>query len=237
MQVLKMPVAGSKKPKNPPGQKQPAALTPVITKTEQSIPAGQPADAEPAKAEPEEKYLILPKIDNSRIFYVESPNLKKPTVNNPAKIKSQTIEVQKILFIKRRDSLIMMIAGNQVRRFSDSLIKQTKDTLYFLTADTLQIKPYIEVYKEPKEVYKISSFVFISKDGNVTIALSDCNHKNYAVEFFETDSTRVMEVKNIKDPVLIIDKANFIHAGWFRFELYQDGKLKEKNKLLIPKEF
>jgi hypothetical protein len=130
----------------------------------------------------------------------------------------------------------MKLAGTQVRRFSDSLLKQTRDTLMFVNADTLQIKPYIEVYHEPKEVYKISTYVFTSKDGNVTIALSDFNRKKYFVAFFESDNTPVLEVKDIRDAVLIIDKTNFGHAGWFRFELYEDGKLKEKNKLLIPKE-
>jgi hypothetical protein len=187
--------------------------------------------------EEEEKYLILPKIDNSRIYYMmENTNLKKPSVNNPGKIKSPTIEVDKVLFVKRRDSVIMKLAGNQVRRFSDSLVKQTKDTLYFVNADTLQIKPYIEVYKEPKEVYKISPYVFIAKDGNITIALADFSHKKYFVAFFENDNTPVLEVKDIKDAQLIIDKTNFGHSGWFRFELYEDGKLKEKNKLLLPRE-
>jgi len=37
--------------------------------------------------------------------------------------------------------------------------------------------------------------------------------------------------------MLTLDKSNFIHAGWFKFELYEDGQLKEKNKLLIPKDF
>jgi hypothetical protein len=70
----------------------------------------------------------------------------------------------------------------------------------------------------------------------VTISLADFARKKYMVVFFETDSTLVMEVKDIRDPLLIIDKTNFGHAGWFRFELYADGKLIEKNKLLIPKE-
>ncbi|HEV3222394.1 MAG TPA: hypothetical protein VGZ90_05915 [Puia sp.] len=189
------------------------------------------------KAPDEEEYLILPKIDNSRIYYMmENSNLKRPSVNNPGKMKGPTIEVEKILVVKRRDSIIMLLAGNQVRRFSDSLVKQTKDTLLFVNSDTLQIKPYIEIYKEPKEVYKISPFVFTSKDGNVTISLADYNHKNYFVAFYETDNTLVLEVKDIKYPVLIIDKTNFGHSGWFRFELYEDGKLKEKNKLLIPRE-
>ncbi len=185
----------------------------------------------------EEKYLILPKIDNSRIYYMmDNTGVKKPTVSNPGKIKLPTIEVQKILFVRRRDSVIMRLPGTQVRRFSDSLIKQTKDTLLFVNADTLQINPYIEKYTEPKEVYKISNYVFTAKDGNVTIALSDFNRKKYFVAFYETDDTPVLEVKDIHDSVLIIDKTNFGHSGWFRFELYEDGKLKEKNKLLIPRE-
>jgi len=185
----------------------------------------------------EEKYLILPKIDNSRIYYMmDNTGMKKPAVSNPGKIKLPTIEVQKILFVKRRDSVIMQLPGTQVRRFSDSLIKQTKDTLLFVNADTLQINPYIEKYIEPKEIYKISTYVFTAKDGNVTIALADFNRKKYFVAFYETDDTPVLEVKDIRDAVLIIDKTNFGHSGWFRFELYEDGKLKEKNKLLIPRE-
>ncbi|HET7001415.1 MAG TPA: hypothetical protein VFI33_08905, partial [Puia sp.] len=137
-----------------------------------------PPDAKPA--EEEEKYLILPKIDNSRIYYMmDNSSMKKPSVTNPGKIKSPTITVEKILYVKRRDSVIMQLEGNQVRRFSDSLVKQTKDTLYFVNADTLQIKPYIEVYKEPREVYKISPNVFAARDGNITIALPDCKTKKY----------------------------------------------------------
>lgn len=217
-------------------EKPKSATQPVPQK--QNSTASGPEKVKAVKPpEEEEKYVILPKIDNSRIYYMmETTNTKKLSVSNPGKIKSTTIEVEKILFVKRRDSVIMQLAGSQVRRFSDSLIKQTKDTLLFVNADTLQIKPYIEIYREPKEVYKISPWVYTSKDGNVMIALSDYNHKKYFVAFYETDSTLVLEIKDIKDPELIIDKTNFGHSGWFRFELYEDGKLKEKNKLLIPRE-
>ncbi len=241
------------KQKMAPGQPKQKQVTPVAAVTHQSTVdgTGQPATAaNPANVgktdpgppaskpvEEEEKYLILPKIDNSRIYYsMDNSSMKKPSVTNPGKIKSPTIAVEKILFVKRRDTVIMQLEGNQVRHFSDSLVKQTKDTLYFVNADTLQIKPFIEVYKEPKEVYKISPYVYAAKDGNISIALPDCKTKKYFVAFFEPDSTPVMEVKDIKDPILIIDKTNFGHAGWFRFELYEDGKLKEKNKLLIPRE-
>jgi hypothetical protein len=188
---------------------------------------------------PEEKDFILPKIDNQRIFYMqEKPNLKKPVVTGPAKIKTTaTIQVEKIIFIKRRDSLVGSLAGNRLRHFSDSVLSKTKDTLLFLDADTIQIKSFIEPPREVKEVYKISPYVFTAKDGNVNIQLADYSRKKYSVKFFEQDNSLVLEVKDIKDPELIIDKVNFGHAGWFRFELYEDGKLKEKNKLLITKDF
>ena len=218
-------------------EKQPIVSKPGPVTPKEDIRPAETAVVKAEKPAEEENYLILPKIDNSRIYYmVENNGLRRPSVNNPGKIKAPTIEVDKILFVKRRDSVIMLLPGNQVRRFSDSLVKQTKDTLYFVNADTLQIKPYIQVFREPKEVYKISAYVFTSKDGNVKITLPDYQHKKYYVSFFEMDSTQVLDVKDIRDAELIIDKTNFGHSGWFRFELYEDGKLKEKNKFLIPKE-
>jgi len=197
--------------------------------------SNKPVTSKPA--EQEEQYLILPKIDNARIYYMmDNSALKKPSVSNPGRIKAPTIEVQKILYVKKANSIIMQLDAIQLPRFSDSILKHTKDTLLFVDVDTLQINPFVEIFMEPKEVYKISAFVFTSKDGNVTIALSDFNRKKYWVSFFEMDDTPVMEVKDIRDAQLIIDKTNFGHSGWFRFSLYEDGKLKEKNKLFIPKE-
>ena len=36
---------------------------------------------------------------------------------------------------------------------------------------------------------------------------------------------------------LKIDKSNFYRAGWFKFELYEDGKLMGKNKFYLEKDF
>jgi len=63
--------------------------------------------------------------------------------------------------------------------------------------------------------------------------------RNFAntVKFFDDSSKLLFELSAIKTSPLILDKSNFLHAGWFKFELYEDGQLKEKNKLFIPKEF
>jgi hypothetical protein len=94
------------------------------------------------------------------------------------------------------------------------------------------IRPFV-----PKEVFRVSKYVFTEKEGRVKISLPDATDKKYSVKFYEEDSTFLFEIKKISEPVLMLDKSNFIHAGWFRFELYEDGHLKEKQKLYIPKDF
>jgi hypothetical protein len=139
--------------------------------------------------------------------------------------------------VKKAGSLIRLLDGNQVRKFSDSLLKETKDTLLFVNTDTLLIKPYVEPFVEVKDVYKISPYIYTAKDGNIDISLADWSKKDYSVKFFDEAHNLLLEVKQVKDPLLIIDKTNFLHSGWFRFELYENGRLIEKNKVFIPKEF
>jgi hypothetical protein len=82
-----------------------------------------------------------------------------------------------------------------------------------------------------------SFYVYTNKDGYVFVNLPDADRKKYHIKFFEEDDNFLFEVKNIKETALTLDKANFIHAGWFKFELYNEDKLIEKNKFYLSKEF
>ena len=82
-----------------------------------------------------------------------------------------------------------------------------------------------------------SFYVYTNKDGYVFINLPDADRKKYHVKFFEENDNLLFEIKNIKEPALTLDKTNFIHAGWFKFELYNDEKLVEKNKFYLSKDF
>jgi hypothetical protein len=82
-----------------------------------------------------------------------------------------------------------------------------------------------------------SSFVFTNRNGYVHINLPDANKKDYSIKFFEEDDSFLFELKNIKEKAMILDKANFVHAGWFIFELYNDEKLVERHKFYLPKDF
>ena len=141
-------------------------------------------------------------------------------------------KIERIIFVKKRDTLVGGIPESSLKRFRDSINFTTRDTIFMKTSDTLVVKTFI-----PKEFYRPSKYVFTEKDGNIKIALPDAGLRKYAIKFFETDQSEAFEIKHISDTLIILDKTNFVHSGWFNFELYEDGKLKEKHRLYVPKDF
>ena len=83
-----------------------------------------------------------------------------------------------------------------------------------------------------------SLYVYTHRDGYVRISLPDTEKpKKYSIKFFDDDEAFLFELKEVKEKNFKIDKTNFYHAGWFRFELYEDGKLFEKHKFYLEKDF
>jgi hypothetical protein len=109
---------------------------------------------------------------------------------------------------------------------------RTVDPVIAKIRDSMTTKPVI---KRPDFVP--SFYIYTNKDGYVYINLPDANSKKYRVRFYEDDDNFLFEIKHIKETGLTLDKTNFIHSGWFKFELYNDDKLVEKNKFYLAKEF
>jgi hypothetical protein len=114
------------------------------------------------------------------------------------------------------------------RTSRNQMIELTKDT----TASSLT-KPVV-----PRKPDFIPSFyVYTNRDGYVFINLPDADKKKYRIRFYEENDDFLFEIKSIQDPGLTLDKTNFLHSGWFKFELYNEEKLVEKNKFFLGKEF
>lgn len=99
------------------------------------------------------------------------------------------------------------------------------------------LKPGRADSKNKPNIWVPSVYVYTARDGNVHLNLPETDTKKYSVKFYDENGNFLFEVKDLKEPSLILDKTNFFHAGWFRFELFFDDKLKEKNKFYIEKEF
>lgn len=84
--------------------------------------------------------------------------------------------------------------------------------------------------------WKPSSYVFCNGKGTPTILLPAARKHLYRLVFKEENGSTVFEINQIKDTEMYLDKSNFIHTGWFLFDLFEDGQLKEQGKILIQKD-
>lgn len=84
--------------------------------------------------------------------------------------------------------------------------------------------------------YTPSVFVYTNKEGNVVVALPEAKVNTFSLKFYRENGTPVFQLNRVKEPMLILDKSNFLHAGWFRFELYENDKLLEKKRIYVPRD-
>lgn len=105
---------------------------------------------------------------------------------------------------------------------------------YFSTIQTIQ--PNADLHPNISNAWKPSKFVFCNGKGTPTILLPDARKHLYRLVFKEENGKTIFEISALKETETYLDKANFIHTGWFLFELYEDDNLKEQGKLLLQKD-
>ena len=132
--------------------------------------------------------------------------------------------------IYKNDRLVRSLQPIAYKKFKDSIVNKTKDTLYAISDMRVEIHAYLPVSK----TVKTQQAVFVNAKGYVTLLLPLVKLNTYRIVFF-ADATEIFQVKKIREPELILDKTNFIHAGWFSYELFENEKLKEKGRLFLPK--
>ena len=135
------------------------------------------------------------------------------------------------IYRKSKEYLINLIEYKDYRRFKDSIYRYTKDTLLYIDNDEAIIKPYIV-----KGVWKASGYVYTNDKGFIRITIPSAKQRKYKIIFFQEGGEEVLFIKQVKDVDLILDKSNFRHTGWYFFDLYEDEKLKEKNKFYLSKD-
>jgi len=89
--------------------------------------------------------------------------------------------------------------------------------------------------KPQKYVWVPSVHVYTNKEGNVVMSLPEAGKKQFRVQFYQPDGKPFFEVTRVSETVILLDKTNFHRAGWYDFELFENEKLKEKNKVQVLK--
>jgi hypothetical protein len=96
------------------------------------------------------------------------------------------------------------------------------------------IYPVFAFYKRDTSQGRVhSAIVRHDKNGDVIISVPAGLQGRYRIRFFGEDKGLLFEIRQIQDPVLIVEKYNFRHAGLFQYELYRDNSLVEKSSFRI----
>jgi hypothetical protein len=83
---------------------------------------------------------------------------------------------------------------------------------------------------------KTIKYIHTEKNCNLVITIPDAANAKYKIRFFDEENGFLFQVEQITDSLLVMEKSNFLHAGRFRYELYKNDLLVERNSFLIKKE-
>jgi hypothetical protein len=146
---------------------------------------------------------------------------------------SDSVDAQTVTrIIAKKDADSVLTEEEQV------ILKKYSRTRFDLVDDVSVKEKDASVKKGNKPDLLMPTYrITANQTGLVRIRLNDFDKKQYSVKFFEDDNTFLFELKEIREPLFMLDKSNFHHSGWFKFELYDNGKLVEKNRFFIPKDF
>ncbi|MBP7931371.1 MAG: hypothetical protein KAZ11_01910 [Chitinophagaceae bacterium] len=192
-----------------------------------------------------------------RIFYLRSGSRymfttpKKPTPEikqvAPKPVSYKAVE-NLITSPKQVDSIIKsnpsIVTDIKKGLKADSVVLEKIDSVFRVNPEkAMKIIRYVDQVASPlqkidyatkDDIFNPSGFIFTNNEGNLVIALPDVHKKKFSLHVQTKEGTPVFEMKNIKEPLLQIDKSNFYKSGWFKYELYEAGRLREKNRFFIP---
>ena len=164
-------------------------------------------------------YYVNP---GGRYFFTAAKKPVKDVAFNPLNLPATTSPIE-----MRADS----INANGLRGFTpDKALKIKRET-----ATGINLSGKIEDNIN-ENIFTPSGLIFTNSEGNLIIALPDAYKRKFSLRVFKEDGTPLFYMRNIKEPQLLIDRSNFLHSGWFKYDLYEDERLREQNKFFIPPE-
>ena len=177
-------------------------------------------------------YRIFYVLQGGAYFFTPAKQANSDVSGRSINVNTSNISAFKTIRINSRGVPVAQVSGDQLTRFRDSILHLTKDTIFAINDSVIELRAFVA-----KEMWRPSAYIFTNKDGYLNISLSDANTKKYHLKFFEENGNLLFEINHIRDSLLTLDKSNFVHSGWFTFELYEADKLQEKNKFYLPKDF
>jgi len=135
-------------------------------------------------------------------------------------------------YIIHSDTLLAKFDGKQLLLFRDSILNYTRDTLYQINDDSLLLFVFVPPFEQ-----STSKYVYTNQDGYIVVDLPFADKKRYDLVIMEEDERKVITIDAVKKRYLVLDKSNFYHGGWYKFELKENGRVLERNRVFLPRDF
>ncbi|MEY2639388.1 MAG: hypothetical protein RIR90_870 [Bacteroidota bacterium] len=128
---------------------------------------------------------------------------------------------------------------------NDQFLKTIPDHHFKAWRDSIARNPRLEIIaKGPGEILLISDpvkytnnasgRVSINTEGHVEIRLGNAvNDYRFSILFKDPQGLILVKLENIREPLLTLEKSNFIRSGTYYYELYEETALIEKSTINI----
>jgi len=184
-------------------------------------------------------YRIFYVMPGSRYIFTES---QKPKVEIPPPVIQPTIKKQPT---PNPVPVFVMMEPPITKKEVQVIIKKQPDTavsrlslayqhvgLSQYNWRTIIITPKTENLLND-DTFVLSSLIYTNVEGNLIISLPDAPKNKFTLRVFREDKTLLFEIKHIRENQLLIDRSNFHSSGWFRYELKEGDRVKERNRFYI----
>lgn len=125
-------------------------------------------------------------------------------------------------------------------KIADSVLLNTSDSLFYFSDSTVNYKKFNAIAAigststNNNSLIPVSNYLFLSPDGNVVIRLADNKAYNYSMVIYQPDGNTVLyKIDRFPGPEITLSKSSFLHSGFYPYELFEDGKLKERSRFQI----
>ncbi len=155
---------------------------------------------------------------------ISSSIAKSEQISMP--VKKEIIEPKKqISQINNPPDTIEIIGKKKLIESALSTMEDTIHTRFNISITTEKIDLVNNLNPNP--------FLFVNKENNLMLVLPETNKRKFHLQVWREDGQTIFHMKNIKESQLLIDKSNFIYSGWFKYEITEGERVKEKGKFFI----
>ena len=184
-------------------------------------------------------YRLYILVDGANFIFSKSKRPANDSIRTALLSDSSSKAIKDSIYLKLVEKILSQnLPDSSLTTEELLLLRRYRNGKQDIYSDPLSRKIDATVTNKNKPDVVIPQYrIVASKDGLVRISLLDFGSKKYSIKFYEDDETFLFELKDIKEPSLMLEKSNFYHSGWFRSELYENDKLLERNRFFIPKDF